>query len=72
MGEKKYAEAEPLLLSGFQEISESKAKTRPDARVRLTKVLVSLVRLYEATGQTNQSAQWKQKLEEFDRTKTKE
>jgi tetratricopeptide (TPR) repeat protein len=64
LGQKKYAEAEPLVLSGYEGLKQREA-TIPDwGRVRLKDALQRLVQLYEATGRPDQAAEWKRTLEE--------
>jgi tetratricopeptide (TPR) repeat protein len=68
VGQKKYAEAEPLLLSGYagmkakQLAGESLDVTRP---ARLKETLEELVKLYEGLDKPERAAEWKRKLEEF-------
>jgi hypothetical protein len=70
LGQQKYAEAEPLLLSGYQGLKEREASIPQFGKPRVQEALQRLVRLYGATSQTNQMAKWKMELEEFDRTQT--
>ena len=66
-GLKRYAEAEPLLLSGYEGMKEREAEIRPDVRAtRLKGAIERLVQLYEETKQPEKAAQWRQKLAEFD------
>jgi hypothetical protein len=58
-GQKKYAEAEPLLLAGYKGMKEREATIpEPFRKVRLTEALERLVRLYEATGRKDEAAKW--------------
>jgi len=66
LGQKKYAEAEPLLLSAFEGIKQREDKIPANGKVRLPESLRRLVQLYEATGQPEKAAEWKAKLAEFD------
>jgi tetratricopeptide (TPR) repeat protein len=60
-GQKKYAEAEPLLLSGYEGMNQHRA-TIPSTRLgRLDEALRRVVKLYEATGQTDKVTEWKTK-----------
>jgi hypothetical protein len=43
---------------------------RPAGRPRLKETFERLVQLYEATGRTNQAAEWTQKLVEFDKAES--
>jgi tRNA A-37 threonylcarbamoyl transferase component Bud32/lipopolysaccharide biosynthesis regulator YciM len=63
LGQKKYAEAEPLLVSGYQGMKQRQAKIAPQNKVRLTEALERLVQLYEATGKTDEAAKWRKELD---------
>ncbi len=49
-GQKKWAEAEPLLVQGYEGLSQRASKIPNEARPRLTEALERLVHLYESTG----------------------
>jgi tetratricopeptide (TPR) repeat protein len=66
LGQKKCAEAEPLLLSGYEGLKQRQDTIPADGTVRLKEALQRLVQLYEDTGRPDQAAEWKQKLAEFD------
>jgi eukaryotic-like serine/threonine-protein kinase len=68
LGQKKYAEAEPLLLQGYEGMKQRAAKIPPRAHIRLTEAQERLVELYDATGRQDEAAQWRKKLE---RSRTK-
>jgi tetratricopeptide (TPR) repeat protein len=62
-GQQKYAEAEPLLLAGYEGIA-GRFKTLPPAgRMRLTEARERLVQFYDAWGKKDQAAGWRQKGE---------
>jgi eukaryotic-like serine/threonine-protein kinase len=63
LGQKKYAEAEPLLLQGYEGMKQRAAKMHPRARIRLTETQERLVELYNAIGRQDEAAKWRQKLE---------
>ena len=67
MGQKNYAEAEPLLLQSYQGLQQRQASLPPylNAPRRVTESLERLVQLYDAWGKPTQAAEWKQKLAEF-------
>jgi eukaryotic-like serine/threonine-protein kinase len=67
-GQKKYADAEPLLLQGCQGLQQRQASMSPylNATRRVTESLARLVQLYDACGKTVEAAEWKQKLAEFE------
>jgi eukaryotic-like serine/threonine-protein kinase len=70
LAQKKYAEAEPLLVSGCEGIKQREQHIPIHRRERLGKALARLVQLYEATDRPDQAAQWKQKLAEFNKAET--
>jgi tetratricopeptide (TPR) repeat protein len=62
--QKKYAAAEPLLLSGYEGMKQRESKIPLTARkARFTKALERLVRLYEIWGNPEQAARWRKELE---------
>jgi eukaryotic-like serine/threonine-protein kinase len=63
LGQKKYAEAEPLLLSGYEGMKRRAATIAPPGRIRLTEAVQRLVALYEATGNKDAAARWRTELE---------
>jgi serine/threonine protein kinase/tetratricopeptide (TPR) repeat protein len=70
LGQKKYAEAEPLLLSGYRGMKERESKIQRQEKLLLKVALQSLVQLYDATGRPEQVAEWKKKLDEFEQSQT--
>src|SRR5262249_20357226 len=67
LGQKKHAEAEPPLVQGYEGMKAREAKVPPAGKVRLREALERLVRLYEATGDKEQAARWRGKLEEAEK-----
>jgi serine/threonine protein kinase len=68
LGQKKYAEAEPLLLSGYDGMKQREAAISQAGRLRLQEALQCLVQLYEETGRPEIAAEWKKKLAEFEKS----
>jgi hypothetical protein len=64
LGQKKYEQAEPLLLSGYQGMKEREKTIPSRAKVRLTEALQRLVKLYEATDKKDEAAKWRKELQE--------
>jgi hypothetical protein len=64
LDQKKYADAEPLLLAGYEGLKKHEAETLPPGRVRLPEALERLVQFYEATGKKDQAARWRQVRDE--------
>ena len=63
-GQKKFQEAEPLLLEGYSGMKDREAKIPPAAKTRLAESLKRLVQLYDDWGKPDQAAEWRAKLEE--------
>jgi tetratricopeptide (TPR) repeat protein len=63
MGQQKYAEAEPLLVAGYEGL-EGREKEIPQffARYRISEAAARLVRLYEASGRPEKADAWRSKL----------
>jgi serine/threonine protein kinase len=61
LGQKKCAEAEPLVVSGYEGLKAREAKIPAPAR-GLTEAAARVVRLYEAWGKPELAAAWKAKL----------
>ena len=64
LGQKKYAEAEPLLLQGFEGMKQREAKIRPVDRRHLVEALERLVRLYEETDDKEKAEKYRALLDE--------
>jgi tetratricopeptide (TPR) repeat protein/tRNA A-37 threonylcarbamoyl transferase component Bud32 len=64
LGQKKYAEAEPLLVRGYAGMKQREVEMAATPKGRLAAALERVVRLYEATGEAEQAAAWRKKSEE--------
>jgi eukaryotic-like serine/threonine-protein kinase len=64
LGQKKYSEAEPLLLAGYQGMKEREAKIAVPYKIRLVEALERLVQLYDATGNEDKAQEWRKLLTE--------
>jgi tetratricopeptide (TPR) repeat protein len=64
-GQKKYAEAEPLLLAGYEGMKQREAKIPPAGKVRLTEALERLVQVYEAMDKKDEAAKWRSEFEKY-------
>jgi non-specific serine/threonine protein kinase/serine/threonine-protein kinase len=67
-GQKKYTEAEPLLVRGYQGLKRSTMdaatpRHAPNIRERLSEALQRLVHLYDAWGKPGEAAKWRKELE---------
>ena len=63
LGQKKYADAEPLLLKGYEGMKAREKTIPPQGKVRLSEALERLVQLYEAMGKKDEAAKWRKELE---------
>ena len=69
LGQRKYAEAEPLLLSGYAGMKRHEDRIPVVWRKPLLReAMWHLVQFYKATGQPEKAAEWKKKLADFDET----
>ena len=62
LGQKKYTEAEPLLLAGYEGLKQREATLEGEHREHLTNTAELLVRLYEVRNQPDKAADWRKKL----------
>jgi hypothetical protein len=62
-GQRKYAEAEPLLKQGYDGLKERAAKIPAESKTRLTEALDRLVQLNDAWGKPDEAARWRAELE---------
>jgi serine/threonine protein kinase/tetratricopeptide (TPR) repeat protein len=62
LSQKKYAEAEPFLLQGYDGLQQRKNFIYDINRSSLTEAAERLVRLYEATNQPEKARTWREKL----------
>jgi hypothetical protein len=62
LGQERYAEAEPLIVPGYEGLKAHEAKIPPPGKVRLPEAAERVVRLYEAWGKPEQATAWKAKL----------
>ncbi len=69
LGQKKYTEAEPLLLAGYKGMKQRVDKIPPAGKPRLEETLERLVQLYAETDRPQQAAEWKKKRSEVDSAK---
>ncbi len=66
LGQKKFAEAEPLLFSGYEGMKQRENSIPVAGKVRLGEALKRLGELYEATGDTDKAVEWKKKMAELE------
>ena len=58
LGQQKYADAEPLLLAGYQGMKQRQQSIPPPGRSRLPEAALRLVQLYEAQDKKDEVARW--------------
>jgi serine/threonine protein kinase len=63
LGQKKYADAEPLLMRGYEGMKQRRAKIPPRWRSRYAEALERLMQLAEATNRKAEADKWRQEVE---------
>jgi hypothetical protein len=58
LGQKKYAEAEPLLLKGYKGMKAREKTIPPQGRPRVTEAVERLIELYIATNKPDEVKKW--------------
>jgi hypothetical protein len=61
-GQKKYADAEPLLKEGYEGMKHRKKTMPADATRHLAEALTRLVQFYDATGNAAEADRWRKEL----------
>ena len=61
--QKRYAEAEPLLLEAYAGLKQHETNV-PESTSRATEALERLVQLYDGWGKKDKATEWRQKLDE--------
>jgi serine/threonine protein kinase/tetratricopeptide (TPR) repeat protein len=69
-GQQRRAEAEPLLLQGYEGLRQRAAKIPKEGKPRLAEALERLVQLYDATGPKDKADEWRKQLEAAKRPMT--
>jgi tetratricopeptide (TPR) repeat protein len=62
LGQKKYAEAEPLIVSGYEGMKAREARIPPPGRPRFAEGAERVIRFYEEWGQKDKAAEWRTRL----------
>jgi hypothetical protein len=62
-GQKKRAEAEPLMVQGYEGMKQRAAQIPLNGKPRLAEALERLVQLYDAWGKPDKAARWRSELE---------
>jgi tetratricopeptide (TPR) repeat protein len=63
LGQKKFADAEPLLLDGWRGLKEREASIPMPGRVYVVEAIERVVQFYETTGDTTKAAAFRKELE---------
>ena len=61
-GQARYAEAEPLVVAGYEGMKERESRITAPDQFRLREAAARVVRLYEAWGKPEKATEWKAKL----------
>jgi non-specific serine/threonine protein kinase/serine/threonine-protein kinase len=62
--QKKFADAEPLLISGYEGLKRHRSPDHADGRPLMTDALERLVQLYDAWDEKDKADEWRKKLNE--------
>jgi hypothetical protein len=62
LGQGKYAEAEPLVVPGYEEMKARETKIPAQGKPRLLEAAERVIRLYEAWGKSETATEWKATL----------
>jgi hypothetical protein len=61
-GQRRYAEAEPLLLRGYEGMKQQEATLPANEKGRMAEAGQRVVRFYEATNQPEKARVWREKV----------
>jgi serine/threonine protein kinase len=61
LGQKKFAEAEPLLIQGYEGQREREAAIPANSKVQFTRARDRVIQLYDEWGKPDQAAEWRKK-----------
>jgi hypothetical protein len=62
LGQKKYIEAEPFLLQGYEGVKAREAKIPDASKKSLAQAGARIVQLYDAWGKKDQAEEWRRRL----------
>ncbi len=62
LGRKQYAEAEPLIVSGYEGMKAREARIPPPGKPRFAEGAERVIRLYEEWGKKDKAAEWRTRL----------
>ena len=64
LGQQKFADAQPLLLAGYEETRDREAQIKPESGFPIMQAVQWVVELYEASGQPDKATEWRSRLKE--------
>jgi serine/threonine protein kinase len=64
LGQQKFADAQPLLIAGYEALREREAQIPRDVSIPLTQAVQWVVEIYEAAAQPDKAAEWRTRLTE--------
>jgi tetratricopeptide (TPR) repeat protein len=70
LGQKKYADAEPLLLKGYEGIKQRQKTIPPPGLTRIPKALDRLIEYYTATNKLDEAKKWRAERANYPQAKT--
>jgi serine/threonine protein kinase len=65
LGQKKYSEAEPLLLAGYEGMKQRENTIPPQGKVRLPQAVERLIDLYTSTNKPDEVKRWRAELAKY-------
>jgi len=72
LGQKKYADAEPLLLKGYEGMKQREKTISPQGATRLPEALDRLIELYTATNKPDEVKKWRAERAKYPEAKPAE
>ena len=69
LGRKKYAEAEPLLLKGYEGLRQWEKALEPRDAARVVEALDRLIELYSATTKPDEAKKWREERARYPEAK---
>lgn len=70
-GQKKHADAEPLLLKGYEEMKKSEKTIPKGGEIRIAEALDRLIEFYTATNKPEEAKKWRAERAKYPQGKTK-
>jgi tetratricopeptide (TPR) repeat protein len=64
LGQQKFADAEPLLVAGYDGTRERQVQLAPEPSIAINQAVQWVIEIYEASGQPDKVAEWRTRLED--------